>query len=337
MAAFEIITDDIKNRSFRKIYYICGAENYLKRYYVNELKKAVSGNEASSPDIYVFDGRELSLRDLTDITEGFPIISEKKLIIIKDAQLSSPVVQYIKNSAESIPDDNIIVLYGETESFDERLKDFKELKAAIEKTGLIVKVEALDALTTEKWITQHIRKNGGDIDLGTVKYLMTQAATDLDSLSNEINKLTAYCERRRITAEDIDLLVCKTTEARTFDLTDAVLDGDRAKAAECLQKLADARTNEIMILSAISSTFGNMYKIKVLVSGGMKTDEITKMLDMKDYMLRKHIARLKNVGMKELEKAIDLCAEADIASKSTSADNRALLAVLTAKLIGIKD
>ena len=45
MAAFVNIADDIKNGEFKKIYYVYGPEAYLKRYYINELKKFVGKNQ----------------------------------------------------------------------------------------------------------------------------------------------------------------------------------------------------------------------------------------------------------------------------------------------------
>ena len=337
MAAFGTFADDIKNGEFKKIYYVYGPEAYLKRYYVNELKKVFSGDDPTCPDLFIFDGKELDLRSFTDITEIFPMMSEKKLIIIKDPPLSSPVIQYIKDSADDIPDDNIIILYGETESFDERLKDFKALKSAIEKNGRICKINKPDTSTLERWIIQHTKKGGSEIDLSVAKYLLTQAPNDLDSLSTEVHKLSSYCQGRKVTKEDIDVLVCKTAEARTFDLTDAILDKNTTLAYEKLEDLYDARTNEIIIMSAIFSTFGNMYKIKVLLSGGTPIDTISNLLEMKDFLVKKYVQRLRNVSLKELEYAVEVCAEADIASKSTSADNKALLASLTAKLLDLRN
>ncbi len=337
MAAFGTFADDIKNGEFKKIYYVYGPEAYLKRYYVNELKKVFSGDDPACPDLFIFDGKELDLRSFTDITEIFPMMSEKKLIIIKDPPLSSPVIQYIKDSADDIPDDNIIILYGETESFDERLKDFKALKSAIEKNGRICKINKPDTSTLERWIIQHTKKGGSEIDLSVAKYLLTQAPNDLDSLSTEVHKLSSYCKGRKVTKEDIDVLVCKTAEARIFDLTDAILDKNTTLAYEKLEDLYDARTNEIIIMSAIFSTFGNMYKIKVLLSGGTPIDTISNLLEMKDFLVKKYVQRLRNVSLKELEYAVEVCAEADIASKSTSADNKALLASLTAKLLDLRN
>ena len=336
MAAFGTLADDIKSGEFKKLYYVHGPEAYLKRFYINELKKTLSGGDESCPDVFVFDGKELDLRAFTDITEMFPMMSEKKLIILKDSPMSSPVVQYIKDSAADIPDDNVIVLYGETESFDERLKDFKSLKTAIEKNGMICKIDKPDTATLERWIMQHTKKGGSEIDLSVTRYLLTQAPNDLDTLSTEVHKLASYCFGRKVTKEDIDLLVCKTAEARTFDLTDAILDKNTKLAFEKLEELYDARTNEIIIMSAIFSTFGSMYKIKVLLASGTSLDMAAKLLEMKDFMVKKYAQRLRNVSMKELEYAVEVCAEADIASKSTSADNKALLASLTAKLLGLQ-
>ena len=96
MAAFGTFADDIKNGEFKKIYYVYGPEAYLKRYYVNELKKVFSGDDPTCPDLFIFDGKELDLRSFTDITEIFPMMSEKKLIIIKDPPLSSQLSNILR-------------------------------------------------------------------------------------------------------------------------------------------------------------------------------------------------------------------------------------------------
>ena len=49
---------------------------------------------------------------------------------------------------------------------------------------------------------------------------MRQIGTDdMVTLLNEIDKLSAYAERREITRADIDLMCVKTIEANAFDLT----------------------------------------------------------------------------------------------------------------------
>ena len=65
-------------------------------------------------------------------------------------------------------------------------------------------------------------------------------------------------------------------------------------------------------------------------------DTVAKLLEMKDFMVKKYAQRLRSVSIKELEYALEVCAEADVASKSTSADNKALLASLTAKLLVVQ-
>lgn len=334
MVKFGSITEDIDKKTFKKIYYIYGTESYLKRFYVNEIKKNISENDDFCPDIYIFNGKELNLREFTDVTEMFPIISEKKLIIIKDPPLSSPVISYIAENTGTIPEDNIIIIYGETESFDERLKDFKALKKALEADGMICKINTPDASILERWIIQHTKRYGSKSSTDAAKYLLTQIPNDLDTISSEVKKLSSYCFGREITIKDIDTLACKTIEAKTFDLTEAILNKDMQCAFKKIEELYDSRTNEIMILSTIFTTFGNLYKIKILISKGLSPETIAQMLEMKEYTVKKYSQKLKNIKVQELKQALELCAETDILSKSTAVNNKELIASLTAKLIG---
>ena len=54
---------------------------------------------------------------------------------------------------------------------------------------------------------------------------------------------------------------------------------------------------------------------------------------MKEYPIKKYCAHIHQIAQSHINKMLDLCAEADLAIKTTAVDNYILLAQLTAQLI----
>ena len=64
--SLQILKNDIEAHDFKKIYYICGEEAYLKHYYYNELRKSLYGEIFDHPDCMIREGKELTISELTD-------------------------------------------------------------------------------------------------------------------------------------------------------------------------------------------------------------------------------------------------------------------------------
>ena len=69
-------------------YIFAGEEEYLKRYYLDELRRAVITDEASAPfNHFIFDGPELDLGAVSEAIKAPPMMSEYKLIEWRYADL----------------------------------------------------------------------------------------------------------------------------------------------------------------------------------------------------------------------------------------------------------
>ncbi len=331
MAAVDELKNDIDTAQFRRLYYIYGSENYLKRFWLSRLRTAMLGDDCLAPDLHKIDGKEGDVSEFADLLEAIPVFSEKKLIIVTDAAANGEICSYLRKNKDSLGDDTVLVFYAATEPFDERLKDFKDLKALIDTVGLAVKIDAPAPQMLEKWVSQQFRKKDTKISANDVSYLLSQANNSMDSLNNEIDKLCAYCDGE-VTRKAIDTVVIKTADAKTYELVDAVLDKNSNKASECLSTLLLMRTEEIVIMASLYSAVCNLYKIKIYLKSELSYADIAKKTGMRDFVVKKYAARLKNIPFSVLSKLIDMCCEADIASKSTAVDEAVILTSLITEM-----
>ena len=239
--SLQLLKSDIESYYFRKIYYICGEEPYLKHYYYNELKKAIFNGETEHPDCIALNASELELQEFIDTVSSFSIFSERKAIILKDLSLSDEIENWLLDNIEEIEDNTVIIIYQITESPDARSSDFKLFKKTVSDNGLWVEIGPLDQQTLFKWVSQQFRKQGKTIDSQTLSYFISSTSTDMYSLANEIMKLSSYCDEK-ITVDAIDKITSKTIDAKTYELTNAVFDKNTEKVFVVNRNLANLTT-----------------------------------------------------------------------------------------------
>lgn len=332
--SIEILKNDISSKNLRRIYYIYGSEDYLKKFYLDEIKKVVVSPEAEGSDYHKIGGKPLILEDFSEHLESFPLISEKKMIVITDLPFSSPIRLYLQKNPNDLPEDTVVVLYNGEEKYDERTKDFKEFKSFIEQNGLMVEINTPGLPVLRKWIKQSFEKRQKLISMEVINYLLSNVDNDMNMMLGEIEKLNAYCEKT-ITTSDIDAVCIKTVDAKTYELTDAVLNKDSVLAFELLKKLFEMQINVQLLLATLFSAFCNLYKIRILMAEGLSAEAISKSLNMRDFVVKKYIKKIQHVNESGLSKLIDICIKADLAAKSTVIEEKTIITKLIAESIEI--
>ena len=101
------IRDDIKKREFHNLYLLYGDEEYLKRYYRENLKYCIL-EDSDDMNFSKFENKGIDLNEVQSIADTLPFFSEHRLIIIQDSGLfksSNDFADYL----EHMPDSTIIV------------------------------------------------------------------------------------------------------------------------------------------------------------------------------------------------------------------------------------
>ena len=76
---------DLKGGKTENLYLFYGEESYLKELYTERIKKLVPDNGFPEFNYMKFEGPDTELSELDSAWESFPMMAEKKLILIKDS------------------------------------------------------------------------------------------------------------------------------------------------------------------------------------------------------------------------------------------------------------
>ena len=90
------LQEDIKNQEFKKVYLLCGEEDYLKKQYKEKLKNALVP-DGDTMNFSIFEGKKTEPRAVIDLGETMPFFAERRVIFLEDTG-------FFKNQCQDLPE-----------------------------------------------------------------------------------------------------------------------------------------------------------------------------------------------------------------------------------------
>ena len=137
-----------------------------------------------------------------------------------------------------------------------------------------------------------------------------------------------------ITKECIDSVAVRSLEAKIFDLSKLILNGNAQGALELLHILMLQKTEALDILGVILTAFVDIYRVKTAVSGGENSMYPAKVFNYKnkEFRLRNADKFAKKLSVEQIRECFDCFSESDTALKSTAQNPEMVLERLIVKI-----
>lgn len=317
------------------LYLFEGTEVYLRDQALKKLADASVDFSVRDFNYAVISVAQGDLDEPLAQARQFPMISPRRMIVVTDFESISDddQLELLKNYVRNPVETSVLVFVSN--GLDNR----RNISTILRKGCEVVSFDALDERTAApNWIRDYVTRSGCAIDTASAAYLIGMIGVDLMRLSMELDKLIAYVgQKGRITQDEIDLLVRHSREHSNFDLTDAIVDGDRKKALNLLHRIFDNASENpqslsLMILGAIASNYRRMLGAKELMKQNAPNSEVAKVVGMSPYMVGRFNERVRRVETEQILRGIQQIAETDVALKTSRATPRLLLEVLICEL-----
>jgi DNA polymerase III delta subunit len=184
------------------------------------------------------------------------------------------------------------------------------------------------------WFQQELGKSSsGKQPQGLATFCWEVAEGDVDQISLMMQQLALFCDGGHISLESARELFPHTTSPRIFDLTDALLEGDRTKAMRIITELAPAKEGCFGLLGLISKSLSRVISLVDLESKRVPVAEVRKRLKLEHeraYLLHKRAAA--KYSRAALVQQLELVVKTDARLKNASLSEQALMAQLIAGL-----
>ena len=328
----EIITEAEYRKRLKKgvmgAFVFFGAEDYLKSYAINATRSEVCPDEgfACFNDITI-DFPDFTPSALAGALEAPPMMAERKLVVLKSfnfgALKPSECEALLKLLEEYGQDEmNLLIISVIPDGIDVGYlpKRPSSLLKRIMEFATPVHFEPSSPAKLSVWVARHFEHDGVKVSEHAARFLVEYCGTGMYDLSNEINKLSSYVKahgRTEVTEEDIRFVAVPETDCDPFALSNAAMEGRRADALDALAVMKFRQVKPEYALSEISRMYCEMYQTKALMESGvtLKSD-IAKLTRVHEYRTGLYMTAVARQSAESLARAVELCADADLAMKS---------------------
>ncbi len=332
----------LKNKEFQPVYLFWGQEEYLKRYYVDELKKKLLSGAPEEFNFHSFDESSFSADEVVNAADAYPMGAERKLILLRNldhAKLKAGDKELMDGLLEAVPEHVCLVLYFDFAHLDDNKKQ-KALFSLVEKSGAVVDFRLAASRQLVPWITKHAQARGKRIEPAVAEYLIEMTDGTMASISSETEKLCAFTGEEAIEKRHIDAIVTRVADSSVFDLTNAVVLRDYDTVLRLLNELREAKEEPVALLSGISTSFTEFLYVKLAQNRGI-TSTAQLLKDMKlpprrEFLLKKYFRMAPGAPLPFLRYCVSECMEADDLIKRSRMDKWTILELLVGRLLAFE-
>ena len=243
------LQEDIKNQEFKKVYLLCGEEDYLKKQYKEKLKNALVP-DGDTMNFSIFEGKKTEPRAVIDLGETMPFFAERRVIFLEDTG-------FFKNQCQDLPEylgelpDYLCMVFVESE-VDKRSRMYK----AVKKYGRIVEFGQQDSNTLMRWVLGILNREGRKITRNDMELFLTKTGTDMGNIERELEKLLCYTMGREvITKADIEAVCTTQISNHIFEMIRAVTEKNQKKALDLYYDLLSLKEPPMRILFLLARQF----------------------------------------------------------------------------------
>ena len=290
----------------------------------------------------IFYGRDISIENIISSCKSFPMMSDKKLVIIKEAQeldifkrnndkKNELLINYLSNINPS----TTLIFCLNNKTLDKRGKLYKSFNESSSILDSSSKDNKIYDNQLPKWIESEVNKKKYSISNDALLILTENIGNNLEKIDNALNKIYSNIESKNISKDDILNLVGINREYNLFEFQDSLIDRNSLKCGKIMNYFT-SNEKKFPIQQLIIYMYGFYSKLLVVKSKNLSNpDTISSEISVHPYVARSYARAMQNYTLNELFMIISFIKELDLVSKGLKqlkADNKALMGQIIYKL-----
>lgn len=319
---------DLKAGTFEKIYLFFGEESYLCRAYKNRFKSAIV-REDDDMNYSYFENAVEKLNSIEDIADTMPFFADRRLIVLENSGLFKKENDFA-SYLQTMPDSTTIVLVDY--EVDKRSKLYKD----IVKLGYACEFKEQSVPELVNFLARWFSRAGKNCTQGIIELLINTVGRDLNMLTNEADKVIAYCgERTSVSQEDIFAVCIPQIENKIYDMVDALINQNKTRVFSLYADLVALRESPFGILALLRKNYTRLLSVKELLDRDLGNAEIASRTKTQDWLVKKIRTQLKGYSADRLKLAIEETVNTEFAIKTGDIGEQMGLEILLAKLLSL--
>lgn len=308
-----------------RLYLLYGPEDYLREQYYTELKKLCLPEGEDSFSYKRLDGPDLDAAQLLAAVDAVPFLTERSFVELRDVDLNKlkEPEKYIA-ILRDIPDYCTVCFVQNAQyEIDSRLKLNKTLMTLARRLNFTQQGQG--ALIN--WIARRFASLGKGVELEAAQRLIFVSGDLMNKLIPEIEKVAAYAKGEKVTVADVDAVANHIPEADIFEMVDYISQRKFNSAVSVLAEMLGDRNNEpIMMLGMLGLQMRRLYAARLAIEQNQGVKFVMDQCGVRSEYAANNLVRCaRGYTLRQLIRAVEICAETDYKIKSSSQDDRELL------------
>ena len=306
----------INDGKLAPVYILIGAESY----YIDKVCDSIIANalqeEEKDFNLTVFYGSEVSAQQVMDQARRFPMMAERQVVVVREAQAMKDIESFEKYMDKPVPTTVLVICYmGGT--IDAR-------KKMITRANTVGKVFISESPKYDRdivaFINAYLKENKATIESRAAQVVAAHIGGDLKRLTSELNKvLISFSEKDKkiITPELVEEKIGISKTYNVFELRDALINRDAVKAYR-IAKYFDENPKAGGLFAILPQTFAFFQNLMIAYYAPRPINEsaIMSQLGLRStYQARDYITAMRSYSAKKTLMIISKLREVDARSK----------------------
>ncbi|MGC1515663.1 MAG: DNA polymerase III subunit delta [Maribacter sp.] len=306
------IVNTIRKGQISPIYFLFGEEAYFIDKISDYIAKSVLTEEEKGFNQMTLYGRDVSIDDIVGNAKRYPMMAERQVVIVKEAQHLSRTIEQLCAYASNPQPTTVLVICYKYKKLDKRKKLFK----IVQKNGVIFESKKLYENQVSDWLRKNLLSSGYTISHKAALLLVEFLGTDLGKINNELDKLKlALPKETEITPKHIEEHIGISKDYNNFELKRAIGERDIVKATKIITYFAQNQKDNPFILTV---TLLNSFFTQLLQYHGLNdhsSKSVASALRINPYFVNEIQTAARNYPMKKVSKIISSLREMDMKGK----------------------
>ena len=310
------IIGDIKQGTIAPIYFLMGEEPYYIDGISDYIEDHLLSEEEKGFNQMVLYGRDVTIEDIVSNAKRYPMMAERQVVIVKEAQELSRTIENLVSYVENPQPTTVLVICYKHKKLDAR----KKLAKAIKKSGILFESNKLYENQVPDWIRRVLAGKGYTITPKASQMLTEFLGNDLSKVNNELEKLQLIIKPgEQITPQIVEENIGISKDFNNFELQSAIATKDIKKAFGIVQYFGQNPKNHpiVMTVALLYSFFSKLLKYHSISDKSMAP----KALGVNPYFIKEYQEAARNYPMKKVSAIVSAIREIDMKSKGVGAAN----------------
>lgn len=320
------LLSEIKAQKLSPVYFLQGDEPYYIDLISDYIEKNLLSDAQKGFNQTILYGKDVDINTIITAAKRFPMMSERQVIIVKEAQDVKDLEKTVKNKiAGKEIEINALEEYIKNPllsttlvfCFKNKVLDGrKSVAKVIDEHAVLFTSKGLYENQLAEWILGIVKTKGCSISDKALRLLIEFVGNNLSRLNNEINKiLTNFNGKGAIEEGHVLKFVGVSKEYNVFELQNALSRKDILKCNKIVNYFAEnAKENPIQM------TLGNMYsyftKILLVKTSRPKDEfEASRLLGIQPFLAKEYLLAAKNFEDYKILNIFGYLRDADLKSK----------------------